>query len=104
MYVEYTNKDYLKLAELLEKVDNNLDISPWCEFMKEWIKEFNPKHLVGLIIDCFFTAYNPSDIKKSDLKEIICNTPFTLLNLHTSEISLQNPKGIFATWRLAINK
>lgn len=104
MIPEYTNKDYIKLAEILEEFDNNIDISPWCEFMKEWIKDFNPTHLVELIINCFFTVYDPSNTKKSDLRNIICDTPIFLLNLYTSEISLNNPKSLFATWRLIINK
>lgn len=104
MAIEYTGQDFLSLAVILEKYDNNIDTSPWLKFMKEWITEYDTMYIIELIIDCYFIAYDLSDIEKLELKEIICHTPIYLLGQYSSDISVNNPKGIFTTWRLEIHK
>ncbi len=104
MSITYTNQDYTELAKLFEKHDDTPTPQAWCDFMREWIEEFNSTDLIELIINCFFVAYGPVLIDKHELKEVICTTPFELLSQFTTNVSIENPKGIIATWRLSINK
>ena len=106
MNLPYTNKDYLLLALMIEKHDNTIEADPWCMHMSRWLKRFEtkPDTLINVIIDCFFVIYGPLKADESKVKEIICNTPLYLLSIYASDISIEDPIGFFANWRLNINK
>jgi hypothetical protein len=87
----------MKLAAILEKPWDEMGSYPWNKFMKEWIKEFEQKDLIKLIINCFFTIYSPLNMTKSELKELICAEPFFLLDQYLlPEPSIEYPGSIFA--------
>ena len=105
MSEEYNIRDYMKLAEILERPYDDSGCWPWNESMKEWVTEFDPEDLTELIINCFFSIYDPPNLEKSELKEILCDLPLFLLGQHLMpEPSIEEPKSIFAEWRLSINK
>lgn len=103
--IKYTNRDFLILADILEKPYDETGCWPWKKFMEEWVEEFNQKYLIELIINCFFQIYDPSKLTKSELKEMLCETPLFLLGQYVlPEPSLEDPRSIFVDWRLSINK
>jgi hypothetical protein len=103
--IKYTSRDFMKLAEILEEPYDEMGSYPWKKFMKEWIREFEQNDLIELIINCFFTLYGPSNITKSELKEMLCTAPLFLLGQYLlPEPSIEDPISIFAVWRIFINK
>lgn len=118
MNQKYDIEDCKKLAVVLASHETSVIPTDWLTLTPKWTKKNLPEFVVQTMINCFcrFTLEEvwqnqktPNVPKKREemeekLKKIVFNDPIKEMPMYAVDASLNNPEGIFAEWRLRINK
>ena len=117
MNEKFNINDCHKLAEILASHEISVIPTDWMELFKKWKKK-QPDFVVNTMIGCFcrftleeiwskgFSQGITERRKKMEakLEKLVFDTYIKEMPLYAVGASLDNPEGIFAEWRLKINK